>query len=84
MDIHNNAHSDCKEFTFQGLSNGTSLEPEQKASKWCRHEFKLNEEIGMLCHICGFVSTEIKDVSAPFVSQTQNSRMLEYFYCIFQ
>lgn len=51
----------------QGLSNGTSLEPEQKASKWCRHEFKLNEEIGMLCHICGFVSTEIKDVSAPFM-----------------
>lgn len=51
----------------QGFSNGTSVEPEQKESKWCQHEFKLNEEIGMLCHICGFVSTEIKDVSAPFM-----------------
>ena len=84
MNIHDNTHSDCQEFIFQGFSNGTSMEPEQKPSKWCKHEFKLNEEIGMLCHICGFVSTEIKDVSAPFVSQTQNSRMLEYFYCILQ
>lgn len=79
MDIHDNANSDCKELILQGFSNGTSVEPEQQAGKWCQHEFKLNEEIGMLCHICGFVSTEIKDVSAPFVSQIPNSRMRECF-----
>lgn len=84
MDIHDNAHSDCKELILQGFNNGPSVEPEQRAGNWCQHEFKLNEEIGMLCHICGFVSTEIKDVSAPFVSQIQNSSMLEYFYYILQ
>lgn len=84
MDIHDDAHSDCKELILQGYSNGTSVEREQKASTWCQHEFKLNEEIGMVCHICGFVSTEIRDISAPFVSQTQNSTMLIFFYYIHQ
>ncbi|KAG5221704.1 SNF2 domain-containing protein [Salix suchowensis] len=34
------------------------------------HEFKLDEEIGILCQICGFVKTEIKYVSAPFMEHT--------------
>ncbi|KAM1126294.1 SNF2 domain-containing protein CLASSY 1-like isoform X2 [Malus sylvestris] len=38
-----------------------------KSDSACRHEFKLNEEIGIICSICGFVSTEIRDVSPPFV-----------------
>ncbi|KAH7841429.1 hypothetical protein Vadar_029788 [Vaccinium darrowii] len=32
----------------------------------CRHEYKLNEEIGIVCQFCGFVNTEIKDVSPTF------------------
>lgn len=35
----------------------------------CRHDYRLNEEIGIICRLCGFVSTEIKDVPPPFVSQ---------------
>lgn len=44
-----------------------SAESLQKASENCQHEFKLDDEVGVLCRICGFVSTEIKHVSAPFL-----------------
>ncbi|WCJ34712.1 SNF2 domain-containing protein CLASSY 1 [Euphorbia peplus] len=36
----------------------------------CRHVFKLDEEIGILCRLCGFVSTEMKYVTAPFMENT--------------
>ncbi|KAH7854874.1 hypothetical protein Vadar_018632 [Vaccinium darrowii] len=36
----------------------------------CRHEYKLNEEIGILCRLCGFVLTEIRDVSPSFLQST--------------
>ncbi|KAH7839896.1 hypothetical protein Vadar_010100 [Vaccinium darrowii] len=32
----------------------------------CRHEYKLDEEIGIVCQFCGYVSTEIKDVFPTF------------------
>ncbi|XP_057509989.1 SNF2 domain-containing protein CLASSY 1-like [Actinidia eriantha] len=32
----------------------------------CQHEYKLNEEIGIICQLCGIVKTEIKDVSPTF------------------
>ncbi|GKU92186.1 hypothetical protein SLEP1_g5949 [Rubroshorea leprosula] len=38
-----------------------------KSSGGCQHEYILDEEIGIHCRICGFVSTEIKHVSAPFM-----------------
>ncbi|EEF41502.1 ATP-dependent helicase, putative [Ricinus communis] len=44
-----------------------TTETMQKSNENCQHEFKLDEEIGILCHLCGFVSTEVKFVSAPFV-----------------
>lgn len=34
----------------------------------CLHDYKVDEELGVLCVLCGFVLTEIKDVSPPFVS----------------
>ncbi|XP_043702332.1 SNF2 domain-containing protein CLASSY 2-like [Telopea speciosissima] len=36
----------------------------------CQHEFKLDEEIGHVCQLCSFVSTEIRDVSLPFLQTT--------------
>jgi len=39
-----------------------------KATCDCEHDYELNEEIGMCCRLCGHVGTEIKHVSAPFVS----------------
>ena len=58
---------------FQGPDFELPAEISQNPSKlweqFCRHEFKLNEEIGILCQLCGYVSTEIKDVSPTFVSK---------------
>lgn len=34
----------------------------------CQHDYRLNEEIGIVCRSCGFVCTEIRYVSLPFVS----------------
>ncbi|XP_057980606.1 SNF2 domain-containing protein CLASSY 1-like [Malania oleifera] len=46
----------------------------QKSSKdrrqFCQHIYKLDEELGILCQVCGFVSAEIKEVLPPFVQCT--------------
>ncbi|XP_065881366.1 SNF2 domain-containing protein CLASSY 1-like [Euphorbia lathyris] len=44
-----------------------SRETMEESVQHCRHVFKLDEEIGILCRICGFVSTEMKYVTAPFM-----------------
>ncbi|XVF24188.1 hypothetical protein REPUB_Repub13aG0106000 [Reevesia pubescens] len=52
---------------FEDDEARVSAESLRKSSGNCQHEFKLDEEVGVLCRICGFVSTEIKHVSAPFM-----------------
>lgn len=49
----------------------------------CQHEYKIDEEIGILCRICGFVLTEIRDVSPPFVSHFKPSKCKHFFFKIF-
>ncbi|KAG6670301.1 SNF2 domain-containing protein CLASSY 1-like isoform X1 [Carya illinoinensis] len=49
---------------------GVSTEIMNKSNDYCQHEYKLDEEIGILCRRCGFVSSEIRDVSAPFMQYT--------------
>ncbi|KAM5556763.1 SNF2 domain-containing protein CLASSY 1-like [Rosa sericea] len=39
----------------------------QKSGPGCQHDFILDEEIGLKCITCGFVKTEIKHVTPPFV-----------------
>lgn len=34
----------------------------------CEHDYRLDEEVGMVCQLCGDVDTEIKDILPPFVS----------------
>ncbi|KAG8380895.1 hypothetical protein BUALT_Bualt06G0064300 [Buddleja alternifolia] len=36
--------------------------------KVCEHDFRLNEQVGTVCRLCGFVETEIKDILPPFKS----------------
>ncbi|XP_055832895.1 SNF2 domain-containing protein CLASSY 1-like [Solanum dulcamara] len=43
----------------------------------CRHDYRLNEEIGIICRLCGFVSTEIKDVPPPFMPSSNYSSSKE-------
>ncbi|KAK8960523.1 hypothetical protein KSP40_PGU014173 [Platanthera guangdongensis] len=33
----------------------------------CSHDFKLDEQIGIICHLCNFVHTDIRDVLPPFM-----------------
>ncbi|CAE6112231.1 unnamed protein product [Arabidopsis arenosa] len=52
----------------------------EKARSGCEHDYKLDEEIGMCCRLCGHVGTEIKDVSAPFAEHkkwTMETKQLE-------
>ncbi|KAL6128043.1 hypothetical protein ACLB2K_071401 [Fragaria x ananassa] len=50
------------------VSNGaTSCNFTQNSGPGCQHEFTLDEEIGLKCIICGFVKTEIRHVTPPFV-----------------
>ncbi|KAL6123515.1 hypothetical protein ACLB2K_076037 [Fragaria x ananassa] len=50
------------------VSNGaTSDNFTQNSGPGCQHEFTLDEEIGLKCIICGFVKTEIRHVTPPFV-----------------
>ncbi|KAL8218051.1 hypothetical protein R6Q57_021424 [Mikania cordata] len=34
----------------------------------CLHDYRLNEQFGIICRLCGHVRSEIKDVSPSFVS----------------
>ncbi|XVF84071.1 hypothetical protein PTKIN_Ptkin16aG0545300 [Pterospermum kingtungense] len=52
---------------FEDDEARVSAESLRKSSGNCQHDFKLDEEVGVLCRICGVVSTEIKHVSAPFM-----------------
>ena len=60
---------------FQVSSDGVSKETVRMSSAGCQHQYKVDEEIGVLCHICGFVLTEIRDVSPPFVSHFRTHKM---------
>ncbi|XP_021769251.1 SNF2 domain-containing protein CLASSY 1-like [Chenopodium quinoa] len=36
----------------------------------CQHVFTIDDEIGILCRLCGYVITEIRDVTPPFMRQS--------------
>lgn len=54
------------QLNFQGLHDEVpkSNSHEQK----CQHDYRLNEQFGIICKLCGHVRSEIKDVSPSFVS----------------
>ncbi|XP_057784680.1 SNF2 domain-containing protein CLASSY 1-like [Salvia miltiorrhiza] len=39
----------------------------------CEHDYRLDEEVGMVCQLCGSVETEIKDILPPFTPTTQST-----------
>ncbi|KAF6144822.1 hypothetical protein GIB67_038921, partial [Kingdonia uniflora] len=45
----------------------------------CPHDYKLDEEVGLKCQLCGSVSTEIRYISPPFVKRKVNIRNGEYW-----
>lgn len=62
-------------FSFGIFSQESHLNPIDEVEnssgigeKKCEHDYRLNEQIGMVCRLCGFVETDIKDILPPFVS----------------
>lgn len=53
----------------QGSNATVSAETMEKSNKVCQHDNRLDEQIGIYCIRCGFVTTEIRDITQPFVSQ---------------
>ncbi|XP_061375050.1 SNF2 domain-containing protein CLASSY 1-like [Gastrolobium bilobum] len=53
-------------------SNAANLaEKVEKPNETCQHDNRLDEQIGIYCLKCGYVTTEIRNISAPFVSQVE-------------
>ncbi|CAL1374802.1 unnamed protein product [Linum trigynum] len=46
---------------------------EKEGDSNCLHAYKLDEEIGIICTICGFVKTEMKYVTPPFAENASST-----------
>ncbi|PON79106.1 SNF2 domain-containing protein CLASSY [Parasponia andersonii] len=51
-------------------SNGVSNASAKVSKEDCQHEYKVDEEVGILCNKCGSVFTEIRDILPPFMQNT--------------
>lgn len=58
-------------FDDSEVSNAIVLaEPEENLEEVCEHDNRLDEEIGIYCCRCGFVTTHIRDVNPIFVENS--------------
>ncbi|KAL0299335.1 UNVERIFIED_CONTAM: SNF2 domain-containing protein CLASSY 2 [Sesamum radiatum] len=46
--------------------------PRENVENKCEHDFRLNEQVGTVCRLCGFVETEIKDILPPFTASSHS------------
>ncbi|KAL3653440.1 SNF2 domain-containing protein [Castilleja foliolosa] len=60
--LDDNEESQHFEFTAE---KPMSSKIEEKTNK-CEHDYLLDEQVGTVCRLCGFVETEIKDILPPF------------------
>ncbi|XP_044508996.1 SNF2 domain-containing protein CLASSY 2-like isoform X2 [Mangifera indica] len=65
----------------EGSKAGEPAETLEKSSEGCQHKYRLDEELGICCIMCGFVLTEIKYVAPPFMQhkiwETDNKMLYE-------
>lgn len=50
------------------FDDGTVPLSSEDGDRACKHDFKLDEQIGIICQLCNFVHTKIRDVMPKFVS----------------
>nr|KYP44957.1 DNA repair and recombination protein RAD54 [Cajanus cajan] len=63
-------------------SNGANFaETMEESNNTCQHDYRLDEEIGIYCYKCGFVKTEIKHVTQPFMEVQHPVRHQEEKQC---
>ncbi|XP_028804695.1 SNF2 domain-containing protein CLASSY 2-like [Neltuma alba] len=54
----------------EGSSAAVFTETMEKPDSLCCHDYRMNEEVGIYCLLCGIVSTEIKDILPPFLERS--------------
>ncbi|KAI0519832.1 hypothetical protein KFK09_007293 [Dendrobium nobile] len=52
---------------------GIFLGSDKASDQVCKHDFKLDEQVGIICRFCNFVHTDIRNVMPPFM--TADGRM---------
>ena len=50
------------------IGTNEARENEENSASQCKHDTIFNEEIGIYCRWCGWIATEIKYITPPFVS----------------
>nr|KYP49977.1 DNA repair protein rhp54 [Cajanus cajan] len=63
----------AEEIGLQVGNIGTNEASENPASH-CKHDTIFNEEIGIYCRWCGWIATEIKYITPPFVDSERSGR----------
>lgn len=50
------------------FDDGTVPFSSEDGDQACKHDFKLDEQIGIICQLCNYVHTKIRDIMPEFVS----------------
>ncbi|GFP96833.1 snf2 domain-containing protein classy 2 [Phtheirospermum japonicum] len=69
--LDDNEESHHFQFTAQEPESSKSEEETNK----CEHDYLLDEQVGTVCRLCGFVETEIKDILPPFTETSHSAPM---------
>ncbi|XP_020205417.1 SNF2 domain-containing protein CLASSY 4 [Cajanus cajan] len=56
------------------IGTNEARENEETSALHCKHDFIFNEEIGIQCRWCGWVATEIKYITPPFVDSKRSGK----------
>ncbi|KAI0497260.1 hypothetical protein KFK09_020483 [Dendrobium nobile] len=56
-----------QEMDSEAFDNGTVPLSNEDGDQACKHDFKLDEQIGIICQLCNYVHTKIRDVMPQFV-----------------
>ncbi|KAL9332645.1 hypothetical protein ACSQ67_002255 [Phaseolus vulgaris] len=65
----------------EGSIGANFAENSEESNHTCQHDYRLYEEIGIYCFKCGFVKTEIKYVTPPFMKKYYQVRQQEEKQC---
>ncbi|KAG0498999.1 hypothetical protein HPP92_003690 [Vanilla planifolia] len=58
---------------------GSVLNSNEDGDQECNHDFKLDEQIGIICQLCNFVQTDIRDVMPQFVTSDRWNTSKEHW-----
>lgn len=68
----------------EAFDNGTVPLSNEDGDQACKHDFKLDEQIGIICQLCNYVHTKIRDVMPQFVSPCRGTSFFKMFVSILE